>query len=356
MPRYGGACRELCPEDRQRLEEAGKRPAYRYKVEDGPIEFEDLIRGAMKFDGASIGDFVIMRSNGLPAYNFAAVVDDHLMGITHVIRGEDHLSNTAVQALLNRALVFPSPLFAHHSLILGKDRTKLSKRHGSVSVREFRARGFLPEVLLNYLALLGNSFGECREVCDVAEITKIFSLENTGRSGAIFDEKKLKWLNSIYIKKYPLEKLAKSLEPFIKETVPTDGNNADYQRLMPIMRVAHENMSTLAEINDYLKLFNDSQHELSPEAKEVLGRDDAMQIVKLFHNLLTSGDFSETDFYAPVIKEMQVNTEKRGRSLFLPIRCAVTGLTWGPELDKIMVVLGKQSVIKRLDKALGALA
>ncbi len=164
-------------------------------MEEGPIVFEDLIRGAMAFQGEAIGDFIIVRSNGIPAYNFAVVADDHFMEISHVIRGEDHLSNTASQILLYRALGFAPPIFAHHALILGKDHAKLSKRHGAISVGAFRRRGILPEVLLNYLALMGSSFEGGREVASAGEIIEGFSLDRTGKSGAVFDEEKLLWLN-----------------------------------------------------------------------------------------------------------------------------------------------------------------
>ncbi len=159
MPRYMGKCRNLSDcEARSAQAAQGRKPSYRFKVPQTSIEFNDLIRGPIKFEGESIGDFIIVRSNGMPAYNFAVVIDDHLMAITHVIRGEDHLSNTALQIMLYRAFGFEPPAFAHHCLILGKDRAKLSKRHGSVSVGEFRKQGILPEALLNYLGLLGSSF------------------------------------------------------------------------------------------------------------------------------------------------------------------------------------------------------
>ncbi|MDI6726923.1 MAG: glutamate--tRNA ligase, partial [Smithellaceae bacterium] len=155
MPRYLGRCRELSGEERSRLEREGRKPAYRFRVNEGTAQFDDLIRGPMKFDCRGIGDFIIFRSNGIPAYNFAVVIDDHLMGITHVIRGEDHLSNTAAQILLYQALDFPPPVFAHHALIVGKDHAKLSKRHGATSVTEYRDKGYLPHALVNFLALLG---------------------------------------------------------------------------------------------------------------------------------------------------------------------------------------------------------
>ena len=352
MPRYMGKCRKMNAAERSKCAAEGRQPAWRFMVEDGPIEFEDMIRGAMKFDGRSLGDFIIMRSNGLPAYNFAVVIDDHLMKISHVIRGEDHLSNTAVQVLLYRALGFPSPLFAHHSLILGKDRTKLSKRHGSVSVREFRNRGYLPEVLLNYLSLMGNSFGEGREVFDISEIIKIFAVENTGKSAAIFDEDKLNWLNSLYIKKCSPEKLSILLKPFIKEAGYEGDQDPDYPPLPAVAGAVQGNLRTLAEIRDYLPIFNNEKYELTLAAQNLLDGKEARQIVAYLYESLTSAECPEENYYDWAMKKVQTLTSLKGKALFLPVRCALTGCVQGPELDKLVAVLGKPAVLKRLEKVL----
>jgi len=218
MPRYMGKCRNLSDAKREALAAQGRKPSYRFKVPQTSIEFNDLIRGPIKFEGESIGDFIIVRSTGMPAYNFAVVIDDHLMAITHVIRGEDHLSNTALQIMLYRAFGFEPPAFAHHCLILGKDHAKLSKRHGSVSVGEFRRRGFLPEALLNYLGLLGSSFTDGREVFSQSEMIEAFSLERASKSGAVFDEDKLRWLNATYIRSLATDDLMMRLKPFLQES------------------------------------------------------------------------------------------------------------------------------------------
>jgi len=179
MPRYLGRCRGLSAGERLDREKEGRQAAWRFRVDEGIVEFNDLIRGPVRFDGRAMGDFIIVRSNGIPAYNFAAVVDDHLMNISHVIRGEDHLSNTALQVMIYGSFRWAPPRFAHHSLILGEDRSKLGKRHGSVSVREFRDRGYLPEALVNYLALLGSSFEGGQEICSREEMVSRFSLERS---------------------------------------------------------------------------------------------------------------------------------------------------------------------------------
>ncbi len=218
MPRYMGKCRNLTQDQRKQKENEGRKPSFRFKVQPQTIEFEDLIRGAIKFEAEAMGDFIIVRSSGMPAYNFAVVIDDHLMNITHVIRGEDHLSNTALQIMLYQAFGFELPAFAHHSLILGKDRAKLSKRHGSVSIGEFRRQGILPEAMINYLGLLGSSFTDDREILSREEMIAGFALERASKSGAIFDEEKLRWLNAIYIRNCKTEDLIKRLNPFLENT------------------------------------------------------------------------------------------------------------------------------------------
>jgi nondiscriminating glutamyl-tRNA synthetase len=347
MPRYMGKCRHLTREEKQRLEKQGRAPAYRFLVERGPIEFDDMIRGVMKFEGAAIGDFIIVRSNGLPAYNFAAVIDDHLMEISHVIRGEDHLSNTAVQVLIYQALGFSPPVFAHHSLVLGKDRTKLSKRHGSVSVVEFRKRGILPEALLNYLALIGNSFGAGKETCSLDEIIETFSLEKTGKGGAVFDEDKLKWLNGTYIRNYSPEKLVELSMPFVREAgYDVNAHHAGW--LESVIHVVRGNLDALSEIKDYLPVFDDDKYVLSPDAASLMNENNALRIVRLFREVLLYEEIPEDDFYETAVKKVRSLSGAKGRDLFLPLRCAVTGLTRGPELDRIMAVLGKETVLRRL--------
>lgn len=353
MPRYMGKCCKLSREERQQREDEGRKPSCRFRVEEDSIEFDDMIRGVMKFVARSIGDFIIVRSNGLPAYNFAVVIDDHLMNITHVIRGEDHLSNTASQILLYQALGFPLPLFAHHSLILGKDRTKLSKRHGSVSVRQFRERGFLPEALLNYLALMGNCFGAGREVCNIEEIIDTFSLAGTGKSAAVFDEDKLCWLNSVYIKNLPSDRLRSCLLPFIKAEGYEGDSVAGYS-LAEIIEVVRENLKTLADIKLYLPLFDEAVLKVSPEAESILGTEEALTVVRIFNECLQDPECPEQDFYEWAINKTKNLAGVKGRQLFMPIRCALTGITQGPELDKLAVILGKPALARRMEKVLQA--
>jgi nondiscriminating glutamyl-tRNA synthetase len=350
MPRYMGKCRNLTDNERKSLEREGRKAAFRFKVGSGPIEFDDLIRGPMKFEGEAIGDFIIVRSNGIPSYNFAVVIDDHLMEITHVIRGEDHLSNTAIQMLLYRSLDFVPPSFAHHSLILGKDRTKLSKRHGSVSVREFRKKGILPAALLNYLSLLGGSLGEKKEFASIDEIIDMFSLDRAGKSGAIFDEGKLKWLNAMYIRDCDIETLTELLQPFIK-AAGYDFNLMNSRWVHQVVDAVKDNIVTLTDIGDYLDMFVDEKYRISEEAAEILRENAATAVLKALHEALTQTSISHENFYSDLINSVRGKTGLKAKKLFMPIRAAVTGRTSGPELEKIFSILGKKSILRRLELA-----
>ena len=350
MPRYMGKCRNLTPGERIKRENEGRKHSFRFKVQPQVIEFEDLIRGEMKFEGQAIGDFIIVRSNGMPAYNFAVVIDDHLMGITHVIRGEDHLSNTALQMMLYKAFGFASPTFVHHSLILGKDRAKLSKRHGSVSVGEFRKQGILPEALINYLGLLGSSFTDGREVLTREEMITDFALERASKSGAIFDEEKLHWLNAIYIRNCNTEDLVERLKPFLEHTgYKTDVIDAKW--LNEIIELVKTELTTLAEIGSHIDIFFDDKYIMTAEAKEILEKEAACQVVKAFAKYLKTAAGNPQENYLAAIKFTKEKTSAKGKELFMPIRAALTGKVHGPELDKIFVILGKAAALKRLEIA-----
>jgi nondiscriminating glutamyl-tRNA synthetase len=353
MPRYMGKCRRLTNNERRRLEDGGRKPTFRFKVEAGPIVFNDLIRGPMKFEGEAIGDFIIVRSTGIPAYNFAVVIDDHLMGITHVIRGEDHLSNTAIQMLLYRAFDFANPLFAHHALILGKDRSKLSKRHGSVSVREFRNTGILSEALINYLSLLGGSLGEGKEVASLGEIINMFSLDRAGKSGAIFDEDKLKWLNAIYIRNYDVDRLTELLLPFIKEA-GYDSSLPDRGWLHQVVDALKDNLVTLADIGKYLDIFVDEKYRISEEAAVILRQKTAASVLNVLCQMLNQNNISDDNFYSALMSSVRKKTGLKAKELYMPIRAAITGRTSGPQLEKIFSILGKESILRRLEQAIQA--
>ena len=350
MPRYMGKCRNLSGAEREALAVQGRKPSYRFKVPQTSIEFNDLIRGPIKFEGESIGDFIIVRSNGMPAYNFAVVIDDHLMAITHVIRGEDHLSNTALQIMLYRAFGYKPPAFAHHCLILGKDHAKLSKRHGSVSVGEFRRRGFLPEALLNYLGLLGSSFTDGREIFSQSEMIEVFSLERASKSGAVFDEGKLRWLNAIYIRSLATDELIMRLQPFLHE-FGFQPETLDPEWFKNVIEIVKDELTTLADIGGHIDLFFDDRYEISSDAKHILDTANARKVVQSFGEYLADATGSPQEIYIAAIKHAKEKSGVKGRDLFMPVRAALTGKITGPELDKVFVILGKDSACKRLKRA-----
>lgn len=347
MPRYIGKCRNLTEAERKAREGEGRKPSYRFKIEPQTIEFEDLIRGAMKFEADAIGDFIIVRSNGMPAYNFAVVIDDHLMKITHVIRGEDHLSNTALQIMLYKTLGFEPPAFAHHSLILGKDHAKLSKRHGSVSIGEFRRQGFLSEAMINYLGLLGSSFTDAKEVLSRQEMIEGFALERASKSGAVFDEGKLRWLNAIYIRNCETGDLTERLKPFLEQAgYKTDTMDAKW--LHQVIELIKTDLIMLADVGAHVEIFFDDKYKLTIEAKEILEKDNARAVVNAFGEFLKTSGLEGANLYTAAMKHVKEKTGAKGKELFMPVRAALTGSVHGPELDRVFAILGKDSALKRL--------
>ncbi|MEI7590582.1 MAG: glutamate--tRNA ligase, partial [Deltaproteobacteria bacterium] len=271
-PRYGGKCLHLSDAQKSALTAQGRRHAWRFRVESGEIKFCDLIRGEINFNAKSIGDFIVVRSSGVPAYNFAVVVDDALMRISHVIRGEDHLSNTALQLLLYNELGFDAPQFAHHSLILGKDRAKLSKRHGAVAIGEFRRLGFLPDALTNYLAICGATLGDGIEICERENIIKLFSLNKMGKSGAVFDEDKLRWMNSHYIRYLSDETLSKMIKPMVQEIF---GETKNGVWILSFCRAFKDNFTLINDAKEYLEIFNDENFIINEQAREAVGNSES---------------------------------------------------------------------------------
>ncbi len=337
-PRYSGKCRELTERQRQQYEKEGRRPAIRFRVPDEVVEFEDLIKGKMRFYAGDIGDFIIVRSNGLPAYNFAVVIDDAFMQITHVIRGEDHLANTACQLLLYEALNLTPPKFAHHPLLLAPDRTKLSKRHGAVSVEEYKKEGFLPQALLFYLTTLGS--GAQKEIWDKDTLIERFDLKMTGKGNVIFDRNQLLWVNRQFLRSLPIETIANYAKDFVPE-------KTDNKTLKDFLGLIRENIATLSEISTFWPVFNQPEINLSEEAISTLKEEAAQMVIKLFYGALESG---RSD-YESILKEIQQKTGLKGRKLLFPLRLALTSQKSGPQLHQILEYLPREWIKLRLKQA-----
>jgi len=350
MPRYDGRCRSLSQEEIAKMESSGLCPVLRFHVGRGPILFEDLIHGKMNFDSAGMGDFIIVRSDGMAAYNFACVIDDHSMQVTHVIRGEDHLSNTPRQILLYQALSWAAPVFAHHPLILGPDRSPLSKRHGATAVSQYREEGFLPEALRNYLLLLGWTPPSGQETLSLEKMVDEFSIQDVSRSAPIYNRKKLEWLNSFYIREKGDGQLSEILIPYLQKAgIQSDQINP--QRLDQISGILKENLVILSQAEEYFGIFFNEKFSFEDGARAVLrdpkNRETLCSILSTLEESSEPGSGEEA-----LLIQLEKRTGRKGKELFAPLRAAVTGKTKGPELAKTLPLLGKERIITRLKMAL----
>ena len=355
LPRYLGRCRHLCDEDRARLEAGGRRPVIRFKV---PVEetviVNDLVRGEVSFECSGIGDFIIVKSDGIPTYNFAVVVDDHSMGITQVIRAEEHLSNTPRQVLLYRALGWPLPQFAHVSLILGKDRSKMSKRHGATSIEQYMELGYLPEALVNFLALLGWSPQGEEEVLGLDRIKDQFSLDRVAKNPAVFDLEKLNWLNGHYIRHFPLERITDLAIPYLQKKGFLAGeiSQSRYDWLKAVMNIVKDYISSMSEVTDHVGLFfAETVDPADDEARAVLAEDHVPAVLNLLADKLKEAGSVDEDTAKGLLKVLGKELGLPGKKVFIPLRVAITGRIHGPELYQVIAVLGAERTIKRLERA-----
>lgn len=357
MPRYLGKCRNLTPEQEEDFLREGRKPVIRFRVPSGEnILVNDLVRGQVSFESDGIGDFIIVKSDGIPTYNFAVVIDDALMEITHVIRAEEHLSNTPRQILIYRALGFKEPVFAHISLILGKDRTKMSKRHGSTSVVQYREQGYLPEALVNFLALLGWSPEGEEEIFSLEELCRQFSLERVAKNPAIFDLDKLNWINGFYIRQAPLEKIAAMAVPYLTEAgyLPETLSEEDEKKLLQIVAAVRSYLPNMSSIVDHVDVFFAEEVPVEDEeARKVLQEEQVPRVMELFAAKLKEAGDLDPEGTKQLLKQTAKELGLGGRKVFMPLRVALTGKMHGPELHDIIPILGKEKVLKRLRQNTG---
>ncbi|OGP95772.1 MAG: glutamate--tRNA ligase [Deltaproteobacteria bacterium RBG_16_47_11] len=351
MPRYDGRCRSLSKEETSKLESEGLCPVLRFRIGKGAVAFDDLVHGKMRFESEGMGDFIVIRSDGMAAYNFACVIDDHLMHVTHVIRGEDHLSNTPRQILVYQALGWQTPVFAHHPLILGGDRSPLSKRHGATAVSQYREEGFLPDALMNYLVLLGWTPPSGEEILPFERVIEDFSLGAISKSAPIFDRKKLEWLNSHYIRKKAEKPLAEWLLPYLEKSgLPSRQVDPNY--LAKISGVLKENLVVLSQIEEYLGIFFDEKFFFDDGAKTVLLDSRNRETLLIILNVLEALPEVTSENGPLLLSQLEEKTGRKGKALYAPLRAGVTGKMKGPELVKTLPLLGKERMIKRLKMAL----
>lgn len=327
----------------------GESAAVRFKVNEGrEYELQDLVRGEVKFPSEMVSDFIIMRSNGMPVYNFCCVVDDALMKITHVFRAEEHLNNTLRQQMLYEAFGYPCPEFAHLSLVLGQDKQKLSKRHGATSCHEFMERGFLPEALLNYIALLGWSPKDDREIFSMKELIQAFDVERLNPSGAVFDEEKLKWVNAEHLRAMDHGELWTLVAPQLqKNNIQVPKDSAWCDRALGLFK------TYMTTINDSVELFrpiDEKSFVIQDDAKETLSWESSKQVLEAWKAEVSAGpDYLTSEEFEAIQNKIKTDCGVKGKFLFMPIRVAVIGKPHGAELKVLVPLIHKQSLINRVD-------
>jgi nondiscriminating glutamyl-tRNA synthetase len=354
-PKYSGKCRHLSPEEARRYEEQGRKPSVRFRVpENETIVIEDAVRGRVEFDSNGIGDFIIVRPDGIPTYNFAVVLDDHLMRITHVIRGEEHLSNTPRQILIYRALGLPVPEFAHLALILNSDRKKMSKRDESIIqfIEQYRSLGYLPEAVLNFIALLGWSPQGEEEIFSKEELIAQFGLDRVSKSPAVFDTDKLNWMSNHYIRKAPAERIAELALPHLRKAgyVPETLDEAQKAWVVSLVELYQEQLTYAAEIVDLAAMFFRDRVEYDEEAAAMLKEAHAPVVLRGFLAQLSAAPEAELtpERWQSLLKEVQNATGYKGKQLYMTIRVALTGQTHGRDLNRTLHLLGKEKIVSRL--------
>jgi glutamyl-tRNA synthetase/nondiscriminating glutamyl-tRNA synthetase len=349
-PKYVGRCRNISRDEARRRVENGEPAVVRFRVPDGEreIAFDDVVRGRVSFSSDVIGDFVLLRSDGVPAYNFAVVIDDALMEITHVIRGEDHISNTPRQVLLYEAFGWTPPIFGHVSMVLGPDHAKLSKRHGATSVSEFRERGYLPEALANYLALLGWSPGEGDELLPLDELARRFRIEDVGKSASVFDPEKLAWANRHYLKATAADRLAHLAVPFLAQhgwvsepTMPA------LEFLAHAVPVAAASVDRLDQVPARLHFLFDysAARALADSAVRAEAETSRNVIAAVAAELSSCRPLADRDAFRAAAGRVRERTGAKGKALFHPIRLALTGEPEGVELDLAVPLIERGAAV-----------
>jgi nondiscriminating glutamyl-tRNA synthetase len=335
------ACAHLADADAQRRSAAGEAAAIRFRVPaSDAVEFDDVVRGTVRVPRGDLYDFVLLRSDGRPTYNFAVVVDDIEMHITHVIRGVGHLSNTPRQVLLYDAFGAVRPIFAHVPMVLGPDRQKLSKRHGATAMAEYRTQGYHADALVNYLSLLSWSSPSGEDVLTREQLVQEVSLERIGAADVVFDPVKLRWVSSKHIEKMPLEALVEAVRPFIDPGRFT----LDAARLRVAVAATRSHLATFADINAQLELFYPS----SPQAAAVDGEQVLATAARVLHE---TDEWTEPALTA-ALQRVGKESGARGRALYEPLRRALTGREHGPPLAAVLFVQGREAVLRQLDSTI----
>ncbi|MBN6889642.1 nondiscriminating glutamyl-tRNA synthetase [Cytobacillus horneckiae] len=357
-PIYSGKCRHLSQAERAQFEAEGRKPSIRFLVPQGKVyTFDDMVKGEVSFESDGIGDHVIVKKDGTPTYNFAVAVDDYLMKISHVLRGDDHISNTPKQLMIYEALGWEPPRFGHMTLIVNESRKKLSKRDESIIqfIEQYEELGYLPEALFNFIALLGWSPSGEEEIFSKDEFIEIFDASRLSKSPALFDKQKLAYMNNQYMKKLDVDKLVEITLPHLIKAGKVEENLSEEKMawVKKLVALFQEKMSFGAEIVELTDMFFTEELMIEDEAKEVLAEEEVPEVLSAFLNEIDQLETFEADAIKASMKSVQKATGHKGKKLFMPIRSATTGQTHGPDLPQAIELLGKDKIKDRLASILG---
>ncbi|MFH1485531.1 MAG: glutamate--tRNA ligase, partial [Chloroflexota bacterium] len=358
-PRYDRRCRQLSEEERDRFAAEGITPVVRFKTPmEGETVFHDLIRGDIVVNNGTLDDFVLLKSDGYPTYHLANVVDDHLMEISHIMRADEWLASTPRHKLLYQALGYEPPIFAHLPIILGPDRSKLSKRHGATSLMEYRDQGYLPEAMLNFLALLGWAYDDKTEIFSREELVRDFSIERIGKTGAVFDQQKLSWMNGLYMRQLAIDDLAERVMPLLERDLPMNVarpvSNDYVCRIMPLLQERMKTLSEAAELSEFFfreGLDYDPMLLIGKGMSKEAGLMALEESLKRLSQLPAFDGASLEDTLRPLAEELVLKTGQ----LFGTLRVATTGRTAAPPLFQTMEMLGRERCLKRIEAAISRL-
>lgn len=357
MPRYSGKHRDLTEEQRAAFEAEGRIPSIRFRVPEGKTyTFDDMVKGRISFESDGIGDWVIVKKDGIPTYNFAVAIDDHLMAISHVLRGEDHISNTPRQLMIYEAFGWEPPAFAHMTLIVNESRKKLSKRDESIIqfIEQYDKLGYLPETLFNFIALLGWSPEGEQEMFTREELVQVFNANRLSKSPAVFDTSKLAWMNNEYIKKTELPRIVDLCLPHLQEAgrLPAELSAEDLAWVNDLVALYQDKLRFAADIVPLTELFFSAETADEEEAATVLAEEQVPVVLQAFLEQVRALETFNVDGIKAAIKAVQTSTGFKGKQLFMPIRAALTGQTHGPDLNQSIALLGREKVEQRLQARL----
>ncbi|MDN5353453.1 MAG: nondiscriminating glutamyl-tRNA synthetase [Candidatus Cloacimonadota bacterium] len=348
-PRYDGRCRKLSQQEVEKRIAAGESYVIREKTpETGEITFYDIVRDKVTIPWETVDDQILMKSDGFPTYHLANVIDDHLMKITHVIRGEEWLSSVPKHLFLYQALSWKPPKLAHLPLLLNEDKSKLSKRQNDVAVEDYLQKGYLPEALINFIALLGWHPAKDKEIYSLEELKKEFSLKRISKAGAVFNVEKLDWMNGQYLRNLSLDRIAEAAKPFFAEAGLDTSNTEKYKKVIDLVR---GRVHTLQQIPNAAIVFY-QQPQLDAAKQEVADKESSQQVYKFWLEKLPNLDIDSSKQINTAIKEISQETGVKGKNLYMPLRVALYGDFHGPEIPELIQILGKDETLARVEKLL----